>query len=130
MKLCLSLGKSRPLSRAEAWGCFTANLAVPGSGSLAAGRPVGYFQMALTVVGFIMTLICGAQFFHWYFTNSQQFTQLQETDPGGALVEFWLAARGTVAGFAIFGFALAWGVVTGLSVVMSSPKIPAPPRIT
>ena len=129
MKLRLTLGKSRLLSRAEAWGCFTANLAVPGSGSLAAGRPVGYFQMALTVIGFIITLVCGARFFHWYFSNSQQFTQLQETDPGAALLSFWLAARGTVMGFVIFGFALGWGAITGLAIVMSSSKNPAPPRI-
>jgi len=129
MKLQLTLGKPRTLSRTEAWGCFTANLAVPGSGSLAAGRPVGYLQLALTVIGFITTLVCGAQFFHWYFTNTQQFTQLQETDPEQALLNFWVAARGSVAGFAIFGFALAWGAITGLRIVFSSPKTPAPPRI-
>jgi len=129
MKLQLTLGKPRTLSRAEAWGCFTANLAVPGSGSLAAGRPVGYFQMLLTLIGFITTLVCGAQFFHWYFSNTQHIAQMQETDPRGALLDFWLAARGTMAGCAIFGFALAWGAITGLRVVLSSPKSATPPRI-
>ena len=38
MKLQLTSAKPRALSRSEAWGCVTANLAVPGSGSLAAGR--------------------------------------------------------------------------------------------
>ena len=129
MKLQLTLGKPRTLSRAEAWGCFTANLAVPGSGSLAAGRPVGFFQMALTAIGFIITLVCGAQFFHWYFTNSQQYAQLQETNPEEALLSFWIAARGAIAGCAIFGIALAWGTITGLRIVLSSPKTSTPPVI-
>jgi hypothetical protein len=129
MKLNLKLGTRRPLTRAEAWGCVTANLAVPGSGSLAAGRVVGYFQMALTIIGFVMTLVCAAGFFHWYFANAKQIAQMQETDPAGTLLSFWLAARGAMAGFALVAFALAWAAITSFQIVQAQRKEPAPPRI-
>ena len=122
MKLNLTLGKSRQLSRAEAWGCLTANLAVPGSGSLAAGRAVGYFQMALTLLGFIMTLVCGVGFFRWYFANADQFNRLQQDDPLEAFFSLWHAARWALAGMAIFVFALAWAVVTSFQIIQARPR--------
>jgi hypothetical protein len=122
MKLNLTLGKPRPLNRAEAWGCVTANLAVPGSGSLAAGRAVGYFQMALTLIGFIMTVVCGAGFFHWYFANAKQLNQLQQDDPVGALLALWHGARWAMAGFAIFIFALAWAAITSFQIFQARPR--------
>ena len=63
MKISLALGQARPLSRSEAKGCLTANLALPGSGSLVAGRAVGYFQMAFYLAGFIISIIGAAGFF-------------------------------------------------------------------
>ena len=122
MKICLTLGAPRPLSRSEAWGCVTANLAVPGSGSLAAGRAVGYFQMALTLIGFLITLVCAAGFFHWYFANSDRIAQLQMDEPGQALLELWRAARGALLGMAVFIFAIAWAAVTSFQIVQASPR--------
>jgi len=122
MKLNLTLGTLRPLSRAEAWGCVTANLAVPGSGSLAAGRAVGYFQMALTLIGFIMTVVCGAGFFHWYFANAKQLNQLQQDEPVEALLALWHATRWTMAGCAIFIFALAWAAITSFQIFQAPPR--------
>jgi hypothetical protein len=100
----------------------TANLAVPGSGSLAAGRAVGYFQMALTLLGFIMTLVCGAGFFHWYFANSNQFSQMQQDDPGEALMSLWRAARWSLCGMAVFIFALVWAGITSVQIVQARPR--------
>jgi len=122
MKLNLQLRAPRPLSRSEAWGCVTANLAVPGSGSLAAGRAVGYFQMALTLIGFIMTLVCAAGFFHWYFANANYIAQLQQDDPGAALQLFWHAMRGSLCGVALFVFALVWAGITSLQIVQARPR--------
>ena len=51
MKISLALGPRRPLSRQTAWGCLTTNLALPGAGSLVAGRVSGYPQLALGVGG-------------------------------------------------------------------------------
>ena len=50
-KISLALGQRQALSRQTAWGCFTTNLALPGFGSLVAGRISGYFQVALAMVG-------------------------------------------------------------------------------
>ena len=122
MKLNLRLGTPRPLSRAEAWGCVTANLAVPGSGSLAAGRAVGYFQMALYLVGFIVTLVCAVGFFHWYFANAAEIKQQQQDDPRGAVLVFWRAASGAMAGFAIVVFTLAWSAITSFQIFQSPPR--------
>ncbi len=129
MKLHLTLAKPRPLSRAEAWGCVTANLAVPGSGSLAAGRAVGYVQMAVYFVGFILTIVCGAGFFHWYFANARQINQLKETDARGALLSIWHASRWALCGIAIFIFALSWSVITSFQIVQAQRKDAVPPRI-
>ena len=127
MKLSLTLRTPRPLSRAEAWGCVTANLVLPGSGSLAAGRPAGYFQTALTLIGFIMTVVCAAGFFHWYFANASQINQSQQDDPAGALLSPWRAARWTLLGMAIFVFALAWAAITSFQIVQAQRKDSAPP---
>lgn len=122
MKVSLTLGKPRPLSRSEAWGCVTANLAVPGSGSLAAGRAVGYFQMALTLIGFIMSLVCAAGFFHWYFANANHIAQMQQDDPGEAFLLIMRAMRWPLFGVAIFVFALAWAGVTSIQIVQARPR--------
>ena len=127
MKLSLTLRTPRPLSRAEAWGCVTANLALPGSGSLAAGRAAGYFQMALTLIGFILTVVCAAGFFHWYFANASQINQSQQDDLAGALLSLWRAARWTLLGMAIFVFALAWAAITSFQIVQAQRKDSAPP---
>jgi len=129
MKLHLTLAKPRPLSRAEAWGCVTANLAVPGSGSLAAGRAAGYVQMAVYFTGFIMTIVCGASFFHWYFANAKQINQSQQDDPVGSLLAIWQAARWALFGIAIFIIALGWAAMTSYQIVQAQRKDAVPPRL-
>jgi len=127
MKLNLTLRRPRPLNRAEAWGCVTANLAVPGSGSLAAGRAAGYFQMALTLIGFIVTLAGAAGFFHWYFANATRLNQSQQDAPVEALLMLWRAARWPFLGMAIFIFALSWAAITSFQIVQAQRKDSAPP---
>jgi hypothetical protein len=129
MKLRLTLAKPRPLNRAEAWGCVTANLAVPGSGSLAAGRAVGYIQMAVYFTGFIITIVCGAGFFHWYFANAKQINQSQQDDPVGSLLAIWHAARWAFFGIAVFIFALSWAIITSYQIVQAQRTDAVPPRI-
>ena len=129
MKLSLALRPKRPLSRSEAWGCFTANLALPGSGSLVAGRAVGYLQLALTVIGFIVTLVGGVAFIRWYLANSTQFNNLQNDDPFGALASLWREVRWPLTGVAVFLFAMAWAAITSLQIMRSNPKESAPPRL-
>ena len=96
---------------------------------MAAGRAVGYFQMALTLIGFILTVVCGAGFFHWYFANASQFSQLQQDDPRAAFLSLCRAAGWTMAGFAIFVIALAWAAITSFQIMHTQRKESAPPRL-
>jgi hypothetical protein len=129
MKFQLTLAKPRALTRAEAWGCVTANLAVPGAGSLAAGRAVGYAQMAVYFAGFIMSIVCGIAFFRWYFANAGQFDQMKNDDPVGAFLFFLRAARWVFFGIALFVVSLGWAAVTSFQIMKTRRKDEAPPRI-
>ena len=129
MKLHLTLAKPRPLSRAEVWGCVTANLAVPGSGSLAAGRAVGYVQMAVYFTGFIISLVGAVGTIHWYMANSTQVNNPQEGDIFGPFLAFLHAARWALLGIAIFIFALSWAAITSFQIVQAQRKDAVPPRI-
>ncbi len=59
----------RALSRAEAWACFSANLALPGAGSLVAGRAVGYGQMACAFLGVFVTLVTAIPMIQWVLSS-------------------------------------------------------------
>ncbi|HXR07419.1 MAG TPA: hypothetical protein VN765_08825 [Candidatus Acidoferrum sp.] len=129
MKLQLTLAKPRALSRSEAWGCVTANLAVPGAGSLAAGRAVGYAQMAVYFTGFILSVISGITFFHWYFANASQINQSKQSDPVGALLSILHASRWVWLGIALFLVALSWSALTSFHIVQAQRKDALPPPI-
>jgi hypothetical protein len=129
MKLSLALGPPRPLSRSEARGCLTANLALPGSGSLAAGRAVGYFQMAFCLAGFVISLVGAAGFIHWYLTNPGAMNPGQDADPFEVLAVFLRRMWWPVFGIGLFFFALFWALVTSLQILKANPKDPLPPRI-
>jgi hypothetical protein len=129
MKLQLTLAKPHPLTRSEAWGCVTANLAVPGAGSLAAGRAVGYAQMAVYFTGFIMTIVGSIAFFRWYMANMEQINQMKETDPVGALLLCCRAMRWVLLGIALFVVALGWAAATSFQIMKCRRKDEAPPRI-
>jgi hypothetical protein len=141
MKNSLTLGPRQPLSRQVAWGCFTANLTVPGSGSLLAGRIVGYPQILLCFAGFVVTLVFGVRFIVWYFANQHQLQQLQD-DPGQFFTELWLPLRWPALGIGLFVLALLWALTTSLGILSearmaehlnrntSPPKLSIPPKIT
>ena len=116
MKISLALGARRPLSLQTAWGCFSSNLAVPGSGSLVAGRPPGYPQLTLAVSGFVCTILFGARFVLWYFANRTRMLD-PDTDPIMALTDLWFAARWAMLGIALFGLGWLWALTTSLQIV-------------
>ena len=131
MRISLALGPRQPLSRQTAWGCFTSNLALPGVGSLVAGRRVGYAQFVLAIVGMFMTTGFGLRFGVWYLHNWDRVNSSQ-TDPMAALAEMWQVLRWAVLGMALFGVAWLWGVTTGLNIVRSASQAEeskTPPRI-
>lgn len=108
---------------------MTANLAVPGAGSLAAGRAVGYAQLAVYFTGFIMSIICGITFFHWYLANAKQINQSKENDPVGALLAIWHASRWVLLGVGLFVVSLSWAAITSFQIVQAQRKDAVPPRV-
>ena len=120
MKISLILHPRRPLSRAEAWGCFTANLALPGSGSLIAGRWIGYFQILLALIGLGVSLVAVVQVFIWYIHNHARLND--SSDPFAGLAELFHQLLKPVGGIAIFAVAILWAVVTSWSILRGTPK--------
>ena len=103
---------------------------MPGSGSLMAGRRVGYFQLALSVVGFAATFIFGGRFVLWYLAHYQHLQQIQ-MDPGQYFSEIWGPLKWALLGIGLFVLALLWGLVTSM-FILSQPPAPdssLPPRI-
>ena len=131
MKISLALGQRKPLDRTTAWGCLTANLAVPGCGSLVAGRVSGYFQLALAIAGMALTTFFGLRFFVWYVNNWSHLQQTQE-DMAANFAELWLRLRWTVLGFLIFLAGLLWALASSIGIVLQArragtnqpPKLP------
>ena len=131
MKISLALGPRQTLSRQTAWGCFTTNLALPGFGSLVAGRRCGYPQVALTLAGFILTTFCGVRFMLWAVANWSRLHNT-EADPFAALLETWLAMRWALLGIVIFLISWLWALITSQQILREakdaeSPAVP--PRL-
>jgi hypothetical protein len=128
MKISLALGPRRELSRQTAWGCFTANLALPGSGSLAAGRVSGYGQLALALGGMVLTTVFGIYFMAWYVANWSQFHGAQ-ADPISLLGDLWLKLRWALLGIGVFLFGWLWALSSSMDILASAKKSPPPPRL-
>jgi hypothetical protein len=131
MKISLALGPRRPLSRQTAWGCLTANVALPGSGSLMAGRVSGYPQLFLALGGTVMSTVSGLPFFVWAAANWTRFYGA-EADAFTALKEKWGLFRWALLGLGIFGLSWLWGVGTGFQILYSSKNVEGenvPPRL-
>ena len=119
--------KSGDPSRQTAWGCFTANMAVPGFGSLAGGRWSGYPQAAICFLGMGLTFVFGAKFIVWFLNN---WTHLHDpmADASSTMGEIWHEVKWALLGFALFGFSWLWALVTSLMILASAKTIP-PPKI-
>lgn len=129
MKISLALQPQRPLNRSEALGCLTANLALPGSGSLVAGRRSGYFQLALTAVGFAVSMITGIQFIIWFLNHWEQLHEPSTDDPLGNLLMLWDAIRLPLLGVIIFLAAMAWALMTSMAILRRATPDGVPPKI-
>jgi hypothetical protein len=132
MRISLALGERRTLSRQTAWGCLTTNLALPGFGSLVAGRGVGYAQAALGLVGLAVTLVFGTRFIVWYVTNWSRIND-PLGDPLETLSQLWQMVRWPLVGIGLFAVGWIWGLVTGLAIVREAREATpdnAPPRLS
>src|SRR5437870_4113300 len=121
MKISLALGPRQLLSRQTAWGCLTSNLALPGCGSLLAGRISGYAQLALATAGLLVTTIFGLRFIFWQLANWPRFHG-PEADPFAELGEMWLHLRWALVGLGLFFMAWLWALVTSLRILDSARK--------
>src|SRR5258706_5429294 len=108
MKISLALGPRQPLSRQTAWGCLTTNFALPGFGSLLAGRPSGYGQVALMSVGLIISVVIGLRCIVWFLTDWTRLQEAQLAEPIAAVQEMWSHLRWPLVGIGSFG--IGWGL--------------------
>jgi len=104
------------------------NLALPGSGSLAAGKSVGYYQLALATVGFIIVILTGIHLLEWTMKNGNNLNQTPE-ESLDSLAALWHELRGPLAGLGIAAAAILWAGITSLQILSAHPKTPVPPRI-
>jgi hypothetical protein len=121
MKISLVLHPERPLSRSEAWACFSANIALPGSGSLLAGRAVGYFQILLALIGLGVSLFTTLQAIVWYYHNYHRLSDA--ADPLAGFVESIRHLALPAAGMGIFVLAILWAAITSWSIIRGTPKV-------
>jgi len=121
MKFNLRLGDGQNLTRENAWTCCTTNFAFPGSGSLLAGRKVGYLQSVLTLLGFILTMWFGVRFIAWGIRNWSELTS-PSGDPLESFLNLWRASRGVVLGLGIFGFSWIWAFITSLTILSAARR--------
>ena len=132
MKVSLALGPRRPLSRQTAWGCLTTNIAMPGFGSLVAGRASGYAQAALAIGGMIVSLVLARASSCWYFANWSRLHE-PDADPAAALSEMWQFLKWPLLGFGIFAVGWLWALATSFLIVSSARKAESatmPPRLS
>jgi hypothetical protein len=127
MKGSLKLRPRRVLNRAEAWGCFTANLAVPGSGSLAAGYPIGYVQMVTAFLAEFLTCLTGISMIQWGIPMVQRV--LSGSDASVNLPEMWIHTRWPLACIGLFVLSVLWAMTTSLTILAHAAKDRVPPRI-
>lgn len=132
MKISLALGNREALSPQTARGCAATNLALPGFGSLMAGRPVGYIQAALTMVGFALTTLFGVKFVLWYLSNWSTLYG-PEADPFETMMRVGHEVRWAALGAALFAVDWLWVLATNASILRAAPKnedAGKPPRLT
>jgi len=132
MKVSLARGPSGTISTQNAWGCLTSNLAIPGSGSLLAGRASGYGQLLLALIGMVLSLVFGARFVVWQISNWSRLFE-SSVDPFGLLQEVWIHVRWAALGLGIFLLSIIWALASSLSILDASRKAERldklPPRL-
>jgi hypothetical protein len=121
MKGSLKLRPRRTLNRAEAWACLTANLALPGSGSLAAGYAIGYAQMAAAFIAEVLTCVTGIPMIKWVLSGA--------SSSESSLGDLWYYAHWPVACIGLFAAAVLWALTTSLTILARAPKAGVPPKI-
>jgi len=118
MKISSDPAAPPPIDRPTAWACAITNAAtVPGLGTIAGGRKIGYVQAACALLGFGLSL--GGLVAHlrvWYNTGD-----LPEGFTHGLLVALF--------GLILFALAWLWALTSSIQLHRHATRSPpAPPR--
>jgi hypothetical protein len=127
MKGSWKLRPRRALNRSQAWACFSANLALPGSGSLAAGYAIGYGQMAAAFLAMILTFITSIPMIQWMLSGGASPSNMDESFQH--MLDVWLHVRWPLASILLFAVSVLWSLATSLTILARAPKSDVPPRI-
>lgn len=124
MKNFFRLQSVRPITRKEARACCTANLVLPGTGSLMAGRWTGWPQAALCLAGFLLSMVFGTKFVFW---GIQHWAELHDPygDPAETLLAIWHGSRFALLGIFFFSIAWLWALCTSLAVLSAARRAEA-----
>ena len=129
MKISLALGPRGLLSRQTAWGCLTTNLALPGIGSLMAGRRVGYPQAILGFGGLAVSVLFGLPFIYWCLANWSRLYG-DQADPVSSMAELWTRVRWASLGIVLFAAGWLWALATSCMILhQSQADSNIPPRL-
>jgi hypothetical protein len=114
------------LSPDRAWSCITMNLALPGTGTIRAGRPVsGYAQLLLGIGGAL--LVCIWIVWNIFATVQAEINEATVQGPGGWMWEL---------GAGMFVVSLLWTLVTCVDLYRKAradekkAATNVPPRLT
>lgn len=105
----------------KAHGYVASNVVLPGLGSLAAGRKVGWLQLGLCLGGFGLTLGFGVRFIFWGLAHWSEFQNASpDADPLKPLRELWQQARWPFLGIVMFVISWFWSFMTSRSLLAES----------
>jgi hypothetical protein len=125
MKTYSAQEKTNVSASQKAHGCLTANLAVPGLGSLIGGRKVGLAQMVIYFSGFALTLIFGLRFIYWALTHWSEFYSEfygPNANPVLALPDVWQRTRWALLGILLFAIAWSWALLTSWTLISEAKQ--------
>lgn len=100
-------------------GLAATNLALPGFGSIMAGRAVGWPQSTLTVVGFVLTLIYSVRAVVWFYRNWNKVYG-DDLDSLDATTALWRLLTWAFLGIGLFLVAWVWAFATNASILRSA----------
>lgn len=117
-----SAAASNPTIREVAQGCFTANLMVPGMGSLVAGRKIGYAQLVICLTGLALSLIFGIRFIFWSLAHWSELHDPNAGDPIAALHALLRQACWPLLGILLFAVAWLWALLTSYFLLAAAKQ--------
>jgi hypothetical protein len=105
------LGWGAPVDETRAWACLVTNLlALPGLGTLMAGRNAGWIQGLLAVGGFVFTTVWFIDFLRtWFRTGALPL----QPGPGFAVA---------LLGVGLFAVSWLWALASSVAILRSAKK--------